>query len=81
MIAASDQPVVHISTVTNSNNKQLLAALSAFKRGDFPAQTAGRLDGHSRQDYRYLQRCIRINQRLTQELARIGRAVGKEGRI
>ena len=63
------------------DGRQLLAALTAFKRGDFSARlpddwtgVAGKICGH-------LQRRNPINQRLTQELERIVRVVGKEGRI
>jgi len=58
--------------VTNSNNKQLLAAVTAFKRGDFSAQLPDDWTGIAGKITDTFNDVIRINQRLTQELARIG---------
>jgi len=63
------------------DSKQLLAALTAFKRGDFSAQLPDDWTGIAGKVADSFNEVIRINQRLTQELARIGRVVGKEGRI
>src|SRR3989440_588692 len=63
------------------DEKQLLAALSAFKRGDFSVRLpddwvglAGKIGGN-------VYDVIGMNQRLAHELDRIGQVVGKEGRI
>jgi HAMP domain-containing protein/signal transduction histidine kinase len=63
------------------DSKQLLAALTALKRGDFSAQLPDDWTGIAGKVADTFNDVIRINQRLTQELARIGRVVGKEGRI
>ena len=63
------------------DSKQLLAALAALKRGDFSAQLPDDWTGIAGKVADTFNDVIRINQRLTQELARIGRVVGKEGRI
>src|SRR5438309_3869397 len=63
------------------DSKQLLAALTAFKRGDFSAQLPDDWTGIAGKVADTFNDMIRLNQRLTQELARIGRVVGKEGRI
>src|SRR5213080_988091 len=63
------------------DSKQLLAALTAFKRGDFSAQLPDDWTGLAGKVADTFNDLIRINQRLTQELARIRRVVGKEGRI
>ncbi len=63
------------------DSKQVLAALTAFKRGDFSAQLPDDWTGIAGKVADSFNEVIRINQRLTQELARIGRVVGKEGRI
>jgi HAMP domain-containing protein/signal transduction histidine kinase len=63
------------------DSKQLLAALTAFKRGDFSAQLPDDWTGIAGKVADTFNDIIRLNQRLTQELARIGRVVGKEGRI
>src|SRR5438128_10673406 len=63
------------------DSKQLLAALTAFKRGDFSAQLPDDWTGIAGKVADSFNEVSRINQRLTQELARIGRVVGKEGRM
>ncbi len=63
------------------NAKQLLAALVAFKRGDFSARLPDDWTGVAGKVADTFNDVIRTNQRLTQELERIGRVVGKEGRI
>src|ERR1700724_4361285 len=61
--------------------KQLLVALTEFKRGDFSAQLPDDWTGIAGKVADTFNDVIRLNQRLTQELARIGHVVGKEGRI
>src|SRR5437867_2099520 len=63
------------------DSKQLLAALTAFKRGDFSAQLPDDWTGIAGKVADTFNDVIGLNQRLTQELARISRVVGKEGRI
>src|SRR5437868_11184665 len=63
------------------DSKQLLAALTAFKRGDFSAQLPEDWTGIAGKVADTFNDVIGLNQRLTQELARISRIVGKEGRI
>src|SRR5262245_38860765 len=63
------------------DNKQLLAALTAFKRGDFSAHLPHDWTGVAGKIADTFNDVIRINQRLTKELARINRVVGKDGRI
>jgi HAMP domain-containing protein/Tfp pilus assembly protein PilF len=61
--------------------KELLAALLAFKRGDFSARLPDDWTGVAGKVADTFNDVITINQRMTQELERIGRVVGKEGRI
>src|SRR5437773_8022847 len=63
------------------DTRQLLAALMAFKRGDFSARLPGDWTGVAGKIADTFNDVIRTNQRMTQELERIGRVVGKEGRI
>ena len=63
------------------NNKQLLAALSAFKRGDFSARLPDDWTGVAGKIADTFNDVIATNQRMARELERIGRVVGKEGRI
>ena len=69
---------------TNANDfdtGQLLAALMAFKRGDFSARLPDHWTGVSGKIADTFNDVIRTNQRMAQELERIVRVVGKEGRI
>src|SRR5262249_44488103 len=63
------------------DNKKLLAVLPAFKRGDFSAHLPHDWTGAAGKIADTFNDVIRINQRLTKELGRISRVVGKEGRI
>jgi hypothetical protein len=63
------------------DSKQLLSALTAFKRGDFSTHLPDDRTGIAGKIADTFNDVIRINQRLTEELARISRVVGKEGRI
>src|SRR5437667_2885239 len=61
--------------------RQLLAALIAFKRGDFSARLPDDWTGVAGKIADTFNDVIALNQRMTRELERIGRVVGKEGRI
>src|SRR6187401_391036 len=61
--------------------KQLLAALNAFKRGDFSARLPDDWTGVAGKVAETFNDVISTNQRMARELDRISRVVGKEGRI
>src|SRR5919204_1089932 len=61
--------------------RQLLAALIAFKRGNFAARLPDDWTGLAGKIADTFNEVIATNQRMTRELERIGRVVGKEGRI
>src|SRR5437899_10019264 len=63
------------------DNGQLLAALMAFKRGDFSARLPEDWTGVPGKIADTFNAVIETNQRMARELERIGRVVGKEGRI
>src|SRR5213082_3426593 len=63
------------------NAKQVLAALGAFERGDFSARLPGDWTGIAGKIADTFNEVIRTSQRMTQELERVRRVVGKEGRI
>jgi len=63
------------------NNKELLTALLAFKRGDFSARLPEDWTGVAGKIADTFNDVIAKNERMTHELERIGRVVGKEGRI
>ncbi len=69
---------------TNGNDfdaGQLLSALMAFKRGDFSARLPQDWTGVPGKIADTFNAVIEANERMTLELERIGRVVGKEGRI
>jgi HAMP domain-containing protein/signal transduction histidine kinase/CheY-like chemotaxis protein len=63
------------------DSKQLLTALMAFKRGDFTVRLPDDWIGVGGKIADAFNDVIGTNQRMTEELERIGRVVGKEGRI
>src|SRR5215208_4116766 len=63
------------------DTRQLLSALMAFKRGDFSARLPADWTGVPGKIADTFNAVIEANQRMTRELERIGRVVGKEGRI
>src|SRR5438093_2221953 len=63
------------------DNGQLLAALMAFKRGDFSARLPEVWTGVPGKIADTFNTVIEKNEHMTRELERIGRVVGKEGRI
>src|SRR6476660_4403064 len=69
------------SGIREGDNGQLLRALMAFKRGDFSVRLPDDWTGVAGKIADTFNEVIAKNQRLTMELDRIGRAVGKKGRI
>src|SRR5947199_4084141 len=63
------------------DSRQLLTALIAFKRGDFSARLPDDWTGVAGKIADTFNDVVAKNQRMTMELDRIGRVVGKEGRI
>src|SRR3982074_3769279 len=63
------------------DSRQLLTALLAFKRGDFSARLPEDWTGVAGKIADTFNDVIAKNERMTNELDRIGRVVGKEGRI
>src|SRR6266403_487967 len=69
------------SGIHECDNGELLRALMAFKRGDFSVRLPDDWTGVAGKIADTFNEVITKNQRLTMELDRIGRAVGKKGRI
>src|SRR5436190_20614730 len=63
------------------DQKKLLAALSAFRRGDFSVRLPDDWTGLAGKVADTFNEVIGMNQRMAGELDRIGQVVGKEGRI
>src|SRR6267154_2200091 len=69
------------SGIHECDNGELLRALMAFKRGDFSVRLPDDWTGVAGKIADTFNEVIAKNQRLTMELDRIGRGVGKKGRI
>src|SRR5207247_10736916 len=69
------------SGIHECDNGELLRALMAFKRGDFSVRLPDDWTGVAGKIADTFNEVIAKNERLTLELDRIGRAVGKKGRI
>src|SRR5205809_418787 len=69
------------SGIHECDNGHLLRALMAFKRGDFSVRLPDDWTGVAGKIADTFNEVIANNQRMTKELDRIGRVVGKEGRI
>ena len=63
------------------DSKQLLKVLMAVKKGNFSVRMPIEYTGVAGKIADTLNDIIDLNQRMTDELARIGTVVGKEGRI
>src|SRR5437763_13864007 len=81
LIVAKRLPNRAPSNGTDSETRQLLSALMAFKRGDFSARLPEDWVGVPGKIADTFNTVIETNQRMARELERIGRVVGKEGRI
>ena len=80
-VAAARQRNRATSDGTDFDTAQLLSALMAFKRGDFSARLPEDWPGMPGKIADTFNAVIETNQRMARELERIGRVVGKEGRI
>ncbi|MEA2172788.1 MAG: hypothetical protein QOD00_380, partial [Blastocatellia bacterium] len=69
--------------VTNDSidTKQLLGALMALKKGDFSVRMPDELTGVAGKIADTLNDVIEMNEKMTKELERVSRVVGKEGKI
>ena len=63
------------------DNRQLLAALRAFRRGDFSVRLPRDLDGVDADIAEAFNDVVELNDRMTKEFARIGETVGRQGKI
>src|SRR5262249_49251858 len=63
------------------NESELLRVLLAFKKGNFSVRLPVEQTGIAGKIYDALNEVIELNQTMAHEFQRIGRAVGKEGRI
>ena len=74
-------PINGKRSVDEVDVRTLLAALRAFKKGDFSTRMPGAASGLAGDVYEAFNDCIELNQRLAHELERISTVVGRDGRI
>src|SRR5437762_10131934 len=88
--ALSALPAPSVTRTSNGNRlngnkdvelKKLLAALTAFKRGDFSVRLPAEWTGVAGKVADAFNDVIGLNERMSQEFERIAKVVGKEGRI
>src|SRR5262245_39108331 len=78
VVELAPQPV---STCDGLDKRQLYAALSALKEGNFSVRLPADLSGIDRSVAEAFNDVVELNQRMATELERVCRVVGKEGRI
>src|ERR1700716_3413281 len=62
-------------------NQHLLAALRAFRKGDFSVRLPTSLTGLDGEIAEAFNDVVELSERMTKEFARLGHIVGKEGKI
>ena len=68
-------------TIQPINGRQLLAALKAFRRGDFSVRLPHDLQGVEGELADVFNEVVELNDRMTREFERLGEVVGKQGKI
>ncbi|WP_332677577.1 HAMP domain-containing protein [Brevundimonas sp.] len=63
------------------DNRQLLTALRAFRRGDFSVRLPGGLTGMDGELAEAFNDVVELNDRMSREFSRLGEAVGRQGKI
>ncbi|WP_298744875.1 HAMP domain-containing protein [uncultured Brevundimonas sp.] len=63
------------------DSRQLLAALRAFRRGDFSVRLPGGLTGIDGELAEAFNDVVEMNDRMSREFSRLGEAVGRQGKI
>jgi HAMP domain-containing protein/signal transduction histidine kinase/CheY-like chemotaxis protein len=63
------------------DNRHILMALKAFRRGDFSVRLPGHFDGVEGEIAETFNEIVELNDQVTKEFDRLSRVVGKDGRI
>ncbi len=80
-VAAAAAALSSASSDEGLDKRQLFAALTALKQGDFSVRLPADLSGLDRSVAEAFNDVVELNQKMTAELERVCRVVGKEGRI
>jgi HAMP domain-containing protein/signal transduction histidine kinase/CheY-like chemotaxis protein len=70
-----------VASVDQLERRHILAALRAFRRGDFSVRLPEDFDGIDAEIAQTFNEIVDLNGQLTSEFERLGRVVGKDGRI
>ncbi|GAA0646427.1 HAMP domain-containing protein [Brevundimonas lenta] len=70
-----------LASDTALDNRQLLAALRAFRRGDFSVRLPNDLTGMDGELAEAFNDVVELNDRMSREFRRLGEAVGRQGKI
>src|SRR6185437_1031561 len=70
-----------LAELESLDKKQLLAALNAFKKGDFSVRLPEHLAGIDGKIADAFNAVVDLNERMADELDRVSHVVGKEGKI
>jgi HAMP domain-containing protein/signal transduction histidine kinase/CheY-like chemotaxis protein len=70
-----------VAATNQLDRRQILTALRAFRRGDFSARLPDEFDGIDAEIAQTFNEIVELNGQLTSEFERLGRVVGKDGRI
>ncbi|MPY71264.1 MAG: hybrid sensor histidine kinase/response regulator, partial [Alphaproteobacteria bacterium] len=68
-------------TTQTLTDRQMLSGLRAFRRGDFSARLPSDLTGVDGEIAQTFNEVVELNQTMMEELSRLSRSVGKEGKI
>ncbi|BCJ92249.1 histidine kinase [Terrihabitans soli] len=74
-------PATVAAKASKDTSRQLLAALRAFRKGDFSVRLPDDLTGIDGEIAEAFNEVVDLNERTTKELERLGDMVGKEGKI
>jgi len=77
----SNQPMPSGSTYTEDQLRPLLQALESVKAGDFSVRLPEKKNGVLSQIYKAFNEVVALNEAQAQEIVRVGRLVGREGRM
>ena len=67
--------------IPTSETRELLAALRAFRRGDFSIRLPRNLTGVAGELAEAFNDVVELNDRMTKEFERLGETVGRQGKI
>jgi HAMP domain-containing protein/signal transduction histidine kinase/DNA-binding response OmpR family regulator len=73
--------LAHIAPEPTLDTRQLLAALRAFRRGDFSVRLPGDLTGMDGDLAEAFNDVVELNDRMSQEFSRLREVVGRQGKI